>query len=345
MSGEDKKDIIDDIDREYQDKLDENVKIEEPKEELVQKVSNRETSVAEKVEGIKDSASKKYSEYLETDNNLKEISTKFIKKENEITDTTVATTIELLKELNVDSLVDAKSIIAEIKEDNKEELMKIKTPSKGIAKGLLYAVLGAVATVAGASLYGSKISNLPLNVATFMQKTNLDTIALKYGELINIKESAIAGYALVGVAAFSVGAILYKVATWLQKGKNIRYAEKAEKDLEEYIFNIDNKVYDINELSRHIENIDSVMQKYDIILQEQNAKIRRMLFIEQPEDGVDSLQRASKLEIEKSKLILDELLDLMNTPVAAGVKINDNSRSSLESANSVINEVIKKLYI
>ncbi|HGZ70324.1 MAG TPA: hypothetical protein ENK74_02915 [Nitratifractor sp.] len=87
------------------------------------------------------------------------------------------------------------------------------------------------------------------------------------------------------------------------------------------------------------------MQKYDIILQEQNAKLRRMQFIEQPVEGVNSLQRASQIEVEKTVLILDELLKLMNTEVNDNLDITQESKEQLHSANSIINEVIKKLYI
>ena len=317
--------------------------IKEAKEESVKNISKHK-NIVKRVEATKELAESKYKEYLEAEEKLDRVIEEFIKLENEILDTTVATSLELLSELGVDSLADERAAISEIKKDNKEELITIKKPPKGVGKGFLAGLVGAFATVAGALVYGAKMANLPINSATFLQKSNLDLIATKYSELLNLK-GATAGYGLIGVSALIVGYGLYKIIVTLQKSRNIKYVEKIEKDTEDYIANLDYKISKLEELIEHIKHIESVMKKYDIILQEQNAKIRRMLFIEQPENGVDSLQKASKLEVEKTILILDELLKLMNTPVNDGIEIREESKERLHSANSVINEVIKKLYI
>ncbi len=314
---------------------------EEPKEES----KKNHNVVVEKSNEIKEKAKEKYNKYLAADEKLEEITKNFIEQENSIINSTVADSLELLKKLNVDSLANEIDTAMQIEKDNKEELLKVKTPSRGVAKGLFVGLLGMSATIASMTIYGAKLANLPLNAPTFMQKSNLDTIATKFGELINIHSNPIAGYALVGASSALVGLILYKLVTWLQKNKNLKYINKLENDVNEYSSNLEQKIDDIYSLIAHLENIKSVMQKYDIILKEQNAKIRRMLFIEQPEEGVDSLQRASQLEVEKTVLILDELLELMNTPVNHGTKIREESVNNLSGANNVINEVIKKLYI
>ena len=301
--------------------------------------------LVEKVKSTREKAESKHKEYLDATSQLEETTKAFIEQENKIVDTTVADSLELLNSLNVGSLADANKNIAQIEHDNKESLIKIKNPSKGTAKGLFWGILGAAATTAGALLYGAKLTNLPLNIPTFMQKVNLDTIATKYSQLLHIKDNPIVGYSAVAVASLIVGFLIYKIVKWIQANRNIKYTKKVEKDVENFTQNLDNKIEDIYSLKEHTQNIQSVMQKYDIILQEQNAKIRRIKFIEQPEDNIDSLQKKSKLEIEKTVLILDELLELMNTPVNNGVKIREESKNRLSEANSVINEVIKKLYI
>jgi hypothetical protein len=317
---------------------------EQPQKSVAKRKASAHDVVVEWVEASRELAQNKHNEYMGAQAKLDETIENFIEHENKIVNTTVSDSLELLEKLGVDSLADEKGAVKEIQKDNKEQLITIKKPSKGSFKGFFVGLLGATATVGGALFYGSKITNLPFNVATLMQKSNLDTIATKYAELINVK-GAIAGYALVGVSALVVGFILCKIVKAIQKSKNNRYAEKIENDTKEFVAMLDTKITKTDSLDEHIKHIKLVMQKYDIILQEQNAKIRRMLFIEQPEEGVNSLQRASKLEVEKSVLILDELLKLMNTPVNEDIDIKDESKDRLNSANSVINEVIKKLYV
>ncbi len=322
------------------------VEIKEEGDEILPKEKvNSHEELIKKVELTKELAQNKYQEYLQINQELEKTTQEFIELENKILDSTVEESLELLKRLGIDSLNKEDNLISEIKQDNKEELIKIKKPSKGIVKGVFFGLLSAIATSGIAIIYGAKISNLPLNSATFLQKSNLDTIASKIAELLHL-EGPIAGYSVIGVSSLAIGFIVYKIVRSIQKSRNIKYVQKIEQTTQEYIDSLDDKISRIEELIEHIKNIESVMLKYDVILQEQNAKIRRILFIEKPEEeGIDSLQKASRLEVEKTQLLLDELLKLMNTPVNDELNITKDSIEMLHNANTLINEVIKKLYV
>ncbi len=354
MSNEVKDGVTEVVENELQDveqKIDESkIKdVEIPQDSSLEEESKKKSisehgELVNRVEQTKELAKAKYSEYIEAEESLDRLEEEFLKQENEIIDNSVNVSLDLLNKLGIDSLADEKATIAEIKKDNKEDLILIKTPSKGSVKGLFFGLIGAVATASAALIYGAKVANLPIALPTFLQKSNLDSIASQFSALLNIKGS-LAGYGLITLSSLAVGFLIYKIITTLQRAKNIRYVDNIEKNTEDYIANLDYKISKIDALKEHIEHIKSVMQKYDIIIQEQNSKIRRMLFIEQPEDGIESLQKASKLEVEKTILLLDELLKLMNTPVSEDVEISEDSKERLQSANNLINEVIKKLYI
>ena len=297
-----------------------------------------------RVEMSKEKAKQIYDNYAKIDKELEDKISDLIRQENNIVKTTVANSLELLKELNVPNLEDEVAAIDEIKIENKEQELKVKYPSKGTFKGLVFGALATAAGAVGAFFIGEKLANIPFNIKDILQKSSWDTVASKYAELINLKQMPISGYVAVAVASLILGFIVYKIVTWLQKLSNVKYVNSLEKNLDEYAQNIEEKTHKTKDLIEHVDNIKLVMQKYDIILQEQNAKLKRMLFIEQPE-SVESLQKASQLEVEKSVLILDELLKLMNTPVNDDIEIREESKERLQNANSVINEVIKKLYI
>ncbi len=330
---------------------------EESVEELSEDIDNRSIVLDNKVESdlhqnlvdkltqSKLTAEMKYDEYKKADKELEETTINFMRLENDIVKTTVATSISLLKDVGVENLEENINEAKEIVQENKAELIHIKPLSKGGFGAFLFGVLGTLATATGLTLFGAKLAALPLALPTFMQKANLDTIASKLAALINIKDTPIAGYLLVAAISLLVGLIIFNLVKFIKKRKNLKYVQRLESDVEKYVEELDEKIQKSKNLTEHLEHIKQVMQKYDIILQEQNAKIRRMLFIEQPENGLESLQRASQVEVEKTVLILDELLKLMNTTVNDGLEITQESHENLHSANSIINEVIKKLYI
>ena len=316
-----------------------------PKEEPINKesLSPKKDNLDSKVEQIKQDAQNIYNNYLTYTKKFEDSSTDLANQENEIIKATIDKTLALFKELGVDNLSTINRRLDEVKLDNKEELLEVKHPSKGRAKGFFYGLLASIATLGGLAAYGAKMSQLKLTLTTFMQKSNLDTIASKYLELLNLDKAPLYGYVLIGLASLLVGLIVYKIVTFTQKLKNRKYVSSLEENSKEYKERLKSKIEELKEILEHIEKIKLVNKKYDVILQEQNAKINRMLFIEQPKE-LDDLHKTSKLEVEKTLLIVDELIKLMDTPVSKDDKINEESIANLASANSVINEVIKKLY-
>jgi len=304
--------------------------------------SNNKDELKAKVDEIKQDAQAIYNEYTTYTDKFEESSAELATQENEILQKSVNKTMELLKELGIDKS-DIKDAINEVKLDNKEELLRVKYPSKGRFKGFILGILASGATLLGLGAYGAKLSDLPLSLSTFMQKSNLDTIVSKYLAMANLDKPALYGYIGVGALSLLVGFIVYKIVTFMQKLKNERYVNSLDTTREEYKNRLKNKIEDLKELLEHLDKIKLVNQKYDVILQEQNAKINRMIFIEKP-TSLEELHNKSKQEVEKTILILDELVKLMNTPVSKDDKINPESVTNLENASNVIEDFIKKLY-
>ena len=324
---------------------------EELKEEKLEEVvdinkakKNVHQELLDKVEFNKQRANEAYNKYSSLDKELEEKSLSLIRQENNIIKTTISSSIELLKDLKVEELDNELNSIEEITLDNKEQLMDIEYPSKGSFKSFMAGLFTALIALLASFAIGAKLANLPLTVDTFIKKENWATVSQMYAQLINLKQIPEIGYAVIGGGAFILALIIGKLVSWVQKRKNINYVNRLESEVNEFVEKLEAKNSKISDLIEHIDHIKLVMQKYDIILQEQNAKIRRMLFIEQPQ-SVEDLQKASQLEVEKTVLILDELLKLMKTPINDDIDIKEESIDSLKHANVVINEVIKKLYI
>jgi len=330
--------------KEIKEELKEEIVDNQDTKEVTQNTSAKKDNLKAKVDEIKQSAQSIYNEYTEYTDKFEQSSAELAEQENSIINNTIKKTMEHLKKLGVKDLSSINNLLNEVTLDNKEELLNIKYPSQGKAKGFILGLITSAATAVGLGAYGAKLSNLPLTVSTFMSKANLDTIASKYLGLAGMADKpALYGYIGVGAVSLLVGYIVYKIVTVMQKIKNVRYVKSLEENTVEYKQRLKDKIEDLKELLAHLDKIKLVNQKYDVILQEQNAKINRMLFIEKPKK-LDDLHKTSKLEVEKTLLILDELIKLMNTPVSKEDKVNKDSVDNLASANSVINEVIKKLY-
>ncbi len=304
----------------------------------------KKKKVAEEVAKLKEMVAKAYGEHERLMDELTKSEEELIHLEDNVLKNSINQTLNLLKELKVDNLQELRKVASNVANENKEELLQINEPSKGRVGGFFAGALATIATASALGIYGAKIANLPLNTATFMQKENLAKIAQSYLEHFHIQASPLVGELALGAMSLLAGVVVYKFVTFLKALKNKQEIKKLQEKSQEYIAKLEKKNEQIKTILEHLEKVKSVTKKYDIILQEQNAKIKRMLFIEQPQN-IEDLHKNSRLEVEKTILILDEFLKLMNTPVLKeNGSLNQDSITALKSANIVINEVIKNLY-
>ncbi len=299
--------------------------------------------LVQKVETIKEDIETIYKEYKEVLDKFESASVALAAQENTIINSTLKTTQELLEKLHAPNIESVDDTISQIQLDNKKEILEVKYPSKGRFKGFFLGAATALLSLAAIGAYGAKLANLPLNITTFTQKSNLDLIVSKYLELFNIKLPLINGYLILGGVSLLVGFITYKLVTFTQKFKNRKYVQHLEENAKEYKKELLEQIEELNKLIEQIEKIKELNEKYDVLLQEQNAKLKRILFFEKPESFED-LHTLSKAEVEKTELLLKELLKLMNTPVAKDNKLNEESIRNFLSAMSVLEENLKKLY-
>ncbi len=306
-------------------------------------LSNSKDELSSKIENIKQEINLVYKQYQNSLNNFENESISLAKQENEILNSTIKDSIDLLKSLKVDNLDNLNNEISEIKLDNKKEILNVKHPSKGKVKGLFWGTLTALISIAAIGAYGAKLANLPLNITTFMQKSNIDTIITKYFKLLHINLSIENGYILAVAIPLILGFIIYKIITFAQKFKNRKYVEHLEENAKEYKKELENKIEELQNIIEQIEKVKPINEKFDIILKEQNAKLNRILFLEKPE-SFDELHEKSKQEVVKTKELLEKILKLMNTPVIENNKLNEELINNLKETDEYINEIIKSLY-
>lgn len=325
---------------------DEQTKPKEPqaqiKEAPAQKTNNHDI-LQEKLDSIKEEIADIYKEYQTTLQEFENLSAALASQENALINTTITTTQEFLGKLHAPNN-HFDNTLAQIQLDNKKELLEVKKPSKGRFKGVFLGTAATLLTVAGLGAYGAKLANLPINLATFSQKSNIDTIVSKYLELMNLGHmDVLNGYLILGAGSLLVGFIVYKFITFTQKIKNKKYVEHLEEHAKEYKKELLEQIEELEKVIEHIKKIQELNEKYDILLQEQNAKLKRILFFEHPE-SFEELHTLSKAEVEKTQMLLEELIKLMNTPVLVDNKLSEESLRNFQSASVLLEETLKKLY-
>ncbi len=315
--------------------------IQEPQEsnnesnEIVSK--KKKVNIKEKVAQIKSGINEAYNNLSECKNlvlsKLDELEE--VKKKNE---PIFKESEKLLKELNepAEIVIEIKKSVVELPE---EEILEIKEPPSGKFKGFIAGIIGAAATVGGWLIYFKK----GIDINSLGDINFWNQFAKEVAQKLSLAPNEINGYGVIGLSAIAVGAILYKIVTYLQYKKNIKYIEELEEKSKEYCKSKEECLKRQQELIDHIEHIKDVIEKYGVLLNEENAKLKRILFIEKPK-SYDDLHSKSKAEMTQTRVLLEEIRNLIDTEISINGEVNPQSDEALRSANRIANEFLRALY-
>ncbi len=250
----------------------------------------------------------------------------------------------LLKEIG------AQENLLEVVPDSSVELIdpddgkvEIKALSSGRIKGFFFALLAGIATFMGWAFTASKtlgFSIPPEKIPDFPRLNKmLEWTSAQLGQGAN----ATIGTAVVVLAILLVMWIVYSLIVSMRASQNLRIANETEEAVSLYCTNKEECKKKMEKVREHIHNSSTTLAKYKVLLEEQNAKIRRALFLEEAED-FEGLHAYTKEDIATTQHLITEVKRLLNAPISEAGILTKEAIETLNKANKTINDHVLKLY-
>jgi hypothetical protein len=234
--------------------------------------------------------------------------------------------------------------LAELELENpEEEKLEIRDLSSGKGSAFFWGLLAAVATVGGWYAYAVGKAGTSLIPTRVPDMATLSTLAGKVSLLTGPAENPSVGAAIVIGSALVVWWLVYMVLVAIRAAKNRRIAEEVEEQAGFYCRKKEECKEMMEQVREHLATLKKTVEKYEVILDEKNASLRRALFIEEAEN-FDGLHERSKEIAREVDALLRELDRLLSTPMAKSGVLTPESTEALRHAKRVINDQILRLY-
>jgi len=259
-------------------------------------------------------------------------------------ETTLQPAQMLLRELGVEERVLESVPAPKVDlEDPEVESVEIKKLSSGRLSGLTWGLIGGAAALAGWCYTATQALGLPLLPEKLpdMERLNaaLAWTAKQLGQGENV---AVGGLIVGGGVLVTVGAI-YGIITALRGSKNLKVAEKIEADTEFYCTKKGECKSQMEKVREHIAHAKKTIEKYEVLLGELNARLKRALFIEEA-DNYDQLHTKTKEDVRKLKKLSHEVERFLETPMAEHGILSKEGVETLDAVNKAANDYVMELY-
>jgi len=252
----------------------------------------------------------------------------------------------LLKSLGFESVESAEATDDMVVFEPKEELepIQIQDVSSGGFTGLILAL------IAGALTYLAMVYTAAAKVGeTFYASHAFSPEALKpimgwYASLVGMADKPQVGAVIIAVSVLLVMWIIYAVRVSIRSGSNIRMAEKQLEAAKAYSEQKGSCKEEMDKVDEYINESINTLNLYQVILNEQKAKLMRIAHIESDKVETTDFHHKSTIEMQDTAELISAIKDFMSVPMSEEGKLSGKSSLFLHRAQSKIKKVIDRLY-
>jgi hypothetical protein len=232
----------------------------------------------------------------------------------------------------------------EISLGTEDETVRVNNINSGGFSGFILALLAALA-VAGAWIYvASTKVGVALSPAIIENEAEQTSIFKWIGGITGSEVDPMFGMGIVGISALLVGWIVYKLRVSTKENKNFRVAHETYEKSTIYVENQKEAKTEMERIDEHIQEITPIIENYQVLLNEQNGKLQRILHVEGTHEENSEYHSSSIESMKQSENLMTKIEELVTTPITKEGKLNDASSSALAEAKSIYDYYISKIY-
>jgi len=249
----------------------------------------------------------------------------------------------LLLELGYTSEVEEiseESIVFEPKEDVPP--IVLKDVHSGKFTGMLLALLGGAGTFAGLVYWATKKLDISLPMDKIPSNEMIQKIFGWFGAQLGRPDDAINGGLAVGVVVLVVMVVIYLLRVGLKGSSNLRFATEQMKETQKYITHKTNCKAEMDRVDAHITEAVKVLHDYEIILNEQQGKLKRILHFEGLKDTSSEYHSQSESEMKNTQNLIDNIERFITTPMSEEGKLSGQSTLFLHSAKEALQKALAR---
>jgi len=324
------------------------VEVEEKIEKKVEKVKKSLTKNDESkalMESAKLLVSKADKDVKDVEDVVAKHVSEFKENKKVLADNTLLETKALLSKANYEYSTDEEAEPFELSLGSTKEKVQIKSVSIGRFSGFIYALLGMIATIGAWLFFAAQKTGSVIMLDKAPEQSTLDTIFTWIGGgMTGSTGNALFGMITVVLTSLFIGFLIYKMRVVMKENRNHKVANKAFEKSHVYVEEQKESKSEMERIDKHIIMATPLIESYSVILEEQNAKLKRVLHVEGSFDDVSEYHPNSKHIMDDTANIMKRAEHFVNVPVSKDGRFNEESVTAYREAKALYSSFIAQTY-
>jgi hypothetical protein len=252
----------------------------------------------------------------------------------------------LLDELGYDWHTEADEEEPEVAFEAKDEPepFYVRDVSSGKFGSFILALLGGAATAAGITFAAATKAGLAIDFSKMPDMQTCKQALAAVAQSVGMNADPMIGGSIAGAAGLVVYLIIYALRTGSKARRNIAFAKTQLEEAKNYHTKKWDCKTEMEKVDAHIKEAVNTLRLYEVLLTEQNGKLRRILFIEGEKELPEAYDAGSLAQIRETAALIEAIKRFMATPMAEEGKLSEKSILMLDRAKEKAQAFLDAIY-
>ena len=315
-----------------EDKVTKPIKKNEQAKELIAKSKEIIYKADVEVESIKKSISNDVEKFEELKSNL--------------LSTTIPQNKSLLEKASFVYIQPESDEEFELSIDNGNNDIKVKDISSGGFTAFIFAILSMLATAIGWLYLASTKIGIEIKPPVIPDNASIDKmLAWIGGGMTGGEGNTLYGVITIGVSALLIGLLVYNLFVSIKENRNFKVANDTFEKSNQYFEKQKETKTELEKIDEHIKKIVPLLEDYQVLLNEENAKLQRIIHVEGELEENSQYHQSSISEMKETERLMEKIEEVMTRPVTKEGRLNENSVYALDEARNVYEYYLSKIYV
>lgn len=228
----------------------------------------------------------------------------------------------------------------------KEELPPfiVKNISSGKFSSFLLSLIAGVLIFSGLIFLAAEKVGITLDMSKVPSVDTAKQVLGWYATLFGAKPDMFLGGGFVVIVVLVVMGIIYSVRTSMRASSNLQFAKKQLEEAQEYAKVKGNCKEEMDRVDAHMNDAIKILKTYQVVLQEQNGKLKRILHIEGIKEEIPEYHEKSRFEMNETDTLVKAVKNFITTSMSEDGKLSGKSTLFLHSAKSKLQNFLDRCY-
>ncbi len=216
--------------------------------------------------------------------------------------------------------------------------------SSGKFSSFLLALIAGMLTFAGLVYFAAEKVGVTLDMTKVPDHATASKVLGWYATLFGGNPDLFLGGGFVVIVTLFVMGMIYGIRVASKSSRNLSFAKTQLEEAQEYAKHKSNCKEEMDKVDAHMNDAIKVLKTYEVVLHEQNGKLKRILHIEGVKEVPSEYHEKSQREMEDTNMLVKAIKNFIATSMSEEGKLSGKSTMFLHSAKSKLQKFLDRHY-